>query len=260
MSSVATPMGQVATHGEAANLLSGLAFGTLTASIAHEVNQPLSGIIMNARTCLRMLSADPPNIDGALETARRTIRDGNRATEVIARLRLLFTKRSSVAEPVDLNVITRESIGLSADEIERNGVIVCSELADGLPLVNGDAVQLQEVILNLIRNAVDAMEAVEGRPRQLVIRTERGFDNHVRLSVQDSGVGFNPQTAERLFEQFYTTKSGGMGIGLFVSRTIIENHRGSLLAVPNDVHGATFSFSVPCAPQTTTNRDRSSLH
>jgi signal transduction histidine kinase len=219
--------------------------GALTASIAHEVNQPLSGIITNAGTCLRMLAADPPNIDGARETARRTIRDGNRASDVITRLRALFIKKDVTTESVDLNEATREVIALSWSELQRSRVILRPELADDLPPVTGDRVQLQQVILNLIRNASDAMSAVEDRPRLLVIRTERDEGDAVRLSVQDAGVGFEPQGAERVFEAFYTTKSDGMGIGLSVSRSIIESHHGRLCAAPNDGPGVTFSFSIP---------------
>ena len=167
--------------------------GALTASIAHEVNQPLSGIITNASTCLRMLAADPPNVDGARETARRTIRDGNRASEVITRLRALFGKKDATTESVDLNEATREVIALSLSELQRNRVILRPELADDLPPVTGDRVQLQQVILNLLLNASDAMSGVDDRPRQLVIRTERDEDDRVRLTVQDAGVGFEPQ-------------------------------------------------------------------
>ena len=223
--------------------------GALTASIAHEVNQPLSGIITNASTCLRMLAADPPNVDGARETARRTIRDGNRASDVITRLRALFGKKDPTNEPVDLNEATREVIALLRSELQRSRVILRAELDDDIPLVTGDRVQLQQVILNLLRNASDAMSGVDDRPRQLVIRTERDEDDRVRLSVQDAGVGFEPQDEGRLFDAFYTTKSGGMGIGLSVSRSIIESHHGRLWAAPNDGPGATFSFSIPRQPE-----------
>src|SRR5271163_3629201 len=223
--------------------------GVLTASIAHEVNQPLSGIVTNASTCLRMLAADPPNVDGACETARRTIRDGNRASEVISRLRSLYGKKNPTIETVDLNEATREVLALTLSELQRNRVVVLQELADGLPLVAGDRVQLQQVILNLIRNASDAMSAVDDRPRQLLIRTEGDKDDHVRLTVKDAGVGFAPQVADRLFESFYTTKNDGMGIGLSVSRSIIENHHGRLWAMPNNGPGVTFSFSIPCRPE-----------
>ncbi len=222
--------------------------GVLTASIAHEVNQPLSGIITNSGTCLRMLAADPPNVEGARETARRTIRDGNRASEVVTRLRALYAKKAPTTESVDLNQATREVLALSLNELQRGRVIVRPELAHDLPLVAGDRVQLQQVILNLIRNASDAMSAVDDRPRQLLIRTEHDEGDCVRLTVQDAGVGFAPQAADKLFESFYTTKNDGMGIGLSVSRSIIESHHGRLWATLNNGPGAAFSFSIPRAP------------
>jgi len=220
--------------------------GTLTASIAHEVNQPLSGIVTNASTCLRMLSTDPPNVEGARETARRTIRDANRASDVIARLRALFSKKDVSIEAVNLNDAVREVIALSCSDLQRNRLIVRLELAGNLPSISGDRVQLQQVILNLLRNASDAMTAVNDRPRELVIRTERDQNDHVRLSVKDVGVGFDPQATDRLFNAFYTTKNDGMGIGLSVSRSIVENHHGRMWASLNDGPGSTFSFSIPC--------------
>src|SRR6266403_300511 len=231
---------------ELAHVARVMSLGALTASIAHEVNQPLSGIITNANTCLRMLAADPPNVDGARETVRRTIRDGHRASEVITRLRALFSRKDMATESVDLNEATREVIALALCELQRNRVIVKPELADELPIVAGDRVQLQQVILNLLRNASDAMSGVDDRPRQLLIRTEDDADGGVRLSVQDAGVGFEPESINKLFDSFYTTKSDGMGIGLSVSRSIIENHQGRLWATSNDGPGATFSFSIPC--------------
>ncbi|HEX8292737.1 MAG TPA: PAS domain-containing protein [Pyrinomonadaceae bacterium] len=221
--------------------------GALTASIAHEVNQPLSGIITNASTCLRMLAAEPPNVEGARETARRTIRDGHRASDVITRLRALFGKKGTATESVDLNEAAREVIALSQSELRKGRVSLREELAGDLPLVAGDRVQLQQVILNLLLNAAEAMGGVEDRPRQLVVRTERDEGERVRLSVRDAGVGFDPQNAGRLFDAFYTTKDDGMGMGLSVSRSIIEGHQGRLWAAPNDGPGATFSFSIPRA-------------
>jgi len=221
--------------------------GALAASIAHEVNQPLSGIITNASTCLRMLSGDPPDVNGACETARRTIRDGNRAADVITRLRALFGKKEATTELVDLNAATRDVIALSQSELQRSRVAVRVELDDELPSVAGDRVQLQQVILNLLLNASEAMNGVEDRPRQLTIRTERDGGDGVRLTVQDVGVGFAPQALNSLFEAFYTTKSSGMGIGLSVSRSIIESHHGRIWAAPHDGPGATFAFSIPCA-------------
>jgi len=229
--------------------------GVLTASIAHEVNQPLSGIITNASTCLRMLAADPPNVDGARETARRTIRDGNRASEVIARLRALYGKKEPTTESVDLNEATGEVLALSVQELLRNRVSVQQQLADDQLLVTGDRVQLQQVILNLVRNASDAMSDIHDRPRHLLIRTDRDEGDRVRLTVQDAGVGFDPQAADRLFESFYTTKDDGMGIGLSVSRSIIENHHGRLWAKLNAGPGATFSFSIPRASEGATGAD-----
>jgi PAS domain S-box-containing protein len=220
--------------------------GVLTASIAHEVNQPLSGIITNASTCLRMLSADPPNVDGARETARRTIRDGNRASDVITRLRTLYNKKEPSPESMDLNEATREVTALSLSELQGRGAILRYELADDLPPVVGDRIQLQQVILNLLRNAADAMSAIDDRPRELLIRTERDQGNQVRLSVKDSRIGVKPQAADELFEAFYTTKTDGMGIGLSISRSIIEAHQGRLWATPNDGPGSTFSFVIPC--------------
>jgi C4-dicarboxylate-specific signal transduction histidine kinase len=237
------------TQAELAHMTRVMTVGELTASIAHEVNQPLSGIITNASTCLRMLAADPPNVEGARETAQRTIRDGHRASDVITRLRALFSKKDTAIESVDLNEATQEVIALSLSELQRNRVILRPELAHDLPLVAGDRVQLQQVILNLVRNASDAMSGVDDRPRRLVIRTERDEGDHVRLSVQDVGAGFGPQRPDKLFEPFYTTKNGGMGIGLSVSRSIVESHHGRLWATPNDGPGATFSFSIPCHPR-----------
>jgi PAS domain S-box-containing protein len=223
----------------------------LTASITHEVNQPLSGVLVNAGTCLMMLEAEPPNLDGAREIARRTLRDGKRAVEVVGRLRALFSKREFTLEPLDLNEATREVLALSLSELQRNRVVVQSDLADDLPRVTGDRVQLQQVIINLLRNASDAMAGIDERPRKLSIRTEREDGDHVRLTVRDAGVGIDSEQRERLFEAFHTTKRGGMGIGLSVSRSIVERHHGRLWAEPNDGPGATFAFSIPCSPPET---------
>lgn len=231
---------------ELAHVTRMMSLGTLAAAIAHEINQPLSGIVTNASTCQRMLTATPPNINGALETARRTIRDANRASEVIVRLRALFNRKETATESVDLNEATREVVALSLSGLQRNGVVVRAELADNLPCVTGDRIQLQQVVLNLLRNGADAMSRVDDRPRHLVIITDRDEGDRVRVSVKDVGVGFEPQAADRLFEGFYTTKDDGMGIGLSVSKSIIESHHGRLWAEQNDGPGATFSFSIPC--------------
>ena len=221
---------------------------TLTASIAHELSQPLSGIVTNASTCLRMLSNEPPNVGGASEAARRLLHDGNRASDVITRLRALFSRKARAAEPVDLNDATREVIALSGSDLQRARATLGVELADDLPAVLGDRVQLQQVIINLLRNACDAVHDVTTRPREIEIRTSREEADRVSLSVRDSGVGFGANGSDKLFDAFYSTKPEGMGIGLSVCRSIIENHHGRLWAVSNDGPGVTFTFSIPRGP------------
>lgn len=218
--------------------------GILTASVAHEINQPLAGIVTNATTCQRMLSANPPNVEGALETMRRTLRDGNRAAQVVTRLRNLFSNKSERNEALDLNEAAAEVVALASADLQRNRVLLRTDYASDLPRLIADRVQLQQVVLNLLLNAADALSSVEDRPRMIVIRTA-GEPDGVRLSVEDSGVGFTGVDTERLFEAFYTTKSEGMGIGLSVSRSIIESHNGRLWGEPNSGPGATFSFSLP---------------
>lgn len=239
------------SRSELAKVASVTTLGVLTASIAHEVNQPLSGIITNAGTCLRMLDANPPNLEGARETARRTIRDGNRASDVITRLRALFSKEEFTPELLDLNEAAREVITLSLSDLETNRVVLQREFAEDLPTITADRIQLQQVILNLLRNASDAMVDVHDHPRQLLIRTEQEDGDRVRVSVRDAGVGIDPQSVNMLFGAFYTTKKDGMGIGLSVSRSIIERHHGRLWAEPNDGPGATFSFSIPSSQSVT---------
>lgn len=220
--------------------------GVLTASIAHEVNQPLSGIITNASTCLRMLAADPPNIDGALETARRTIRDGQRASDVIAKLRAAFSRKSSCIEAVDLNEAARGVIALSLSDIQRSGITLRTNFPRNLPAVAGGRVQIQQVILNLLLNALDAVRQVENRQKIVTVRTRIGQDSFVELEVEDTGVGVDAETLDKMFDAFFTTKPEGMGIGLSVSRSIIQSYHGRLSAKKNETVGTTFTFSIPC--------------
>ena len=222
-----------------------MSLGVLTASIAHEVNQPLSGIVTNAGTCLRMLDSDPPNIEGARETAVRMIRDGNRASEVVTRLRSLFRSKEVAAERVDLNDAAREVIALSSSELESKQIIVRHEFAENLPAVKGDRIQLQQVIQNLLRNASDSMISINSRPRHLMIKTESGDGKDVHVTVQDTGIGIPPEAAGHLFDPLYTTKEDGMGIGLSVSRSIVEAHQGQIWATTNDGPGSSFTFSIP---------------
>ncbi|HEX2672135.1 MAG TPA: PAS domain-containing protein [Polyangiaceae bacterium] len=240
-------LGQI--RSELAHMTKVASLGALTASIAHEVNQPLSGIIINANTCLRMLAADPPNLAGACETAQRTIRDGNRAADVITRLRALFAQKGIASQRLDLNDATREVLALSRSELQRARVVLRLELADDLPTVVGDRVQLQQVILNLLLNASAAMSGIDDRPRALLIKTEREPGDSVRLSVSDTGVGLDHRTTERFFEGSYGIEYDGIGLGLSVSRSIIEGHNGRLWACPNETGpGAMFCFVIPRHP------------
>jgi C4-dicarboxylate-specific signal transduction histidine kinase len=235
---------------ELAHLARVSSLGTLAAAIAHEVTQPLTGVIINAGTCAALLGMDPPNLIAAGETARRIMRDAHRACDVVARLRALFDKRARTLEVIDLNDAAREVATLSSSELCRAGVILRQEYTDPLPPVSGDRVQLQQVILNLILNATDAMRAIEDRPRLLTIRTQPDGPHHVSLSVRDAGPGFEPQRVEKFFEPFYTTKPDGMGIGLSVSRSIVESHQGRLWGMLNQGPGATFAFAIPRAAKT----------
>jgi PAS domain S-box-containing protein len=235
------------TRSELAHVARVATLNAMTASIAHEVSQPLSGILINANTIGRMLAANPPNLAGAAETTRRAIRDANRATEVIRRLRAMFSSKAPAMEIGNLNDIAREVIALSMGELRRNGALLQTDFADGLPVVNIDRVQLQQVILNLLLNAADAMAGIEDRARTLLVQTGLDDDGSVKLIVRDSGTGIDPATIERLFDAFYTTKEKGMGVGLSISRSIIARHEGRLWAEANEGPGATFSFCLPVA-------------
>ena len=219
--------------------------GELAASIAHEVNQPLSGVVVNGNACLRWLAGDAPNLEEAREAVRRIVRDGKRAGEVIARIRALATKKATAKERLDMNETIREVLALAGDELRKNRVAVRTEFAADLSPVSGDRVQLQQVVLNLVMNGIEAMSSVEERPRELMVRTQNDEADQVHVTVQDSGVGLDPQGLERIFEAFYTTKQRGMGMGLSISRSIIQNHGGKLWAVANNGPGMSFQFTIP---------------
>jgi C4-dicarboxylate-specific signal transduction histidine kinase len=242
------------TQADLAHVARVATLNAMTVSIAHEVNQPLAGILINGNTALRMLADEPPNVAGAAETVRRTVRDANRAASVIKRLREMFSNKEPITELVDLNDAARDVIALSAGELHRRRVGLQTELADGLLPVNADRVQLQQVILNLLLNAADAMEGIEDRSRTLLVRTALESDGAVRLEVRDAGTGFDPASVEKLFEPFHTTKANGMGVGLSICRSIINSHNGRLWATPNDGPGATFSFSIPVATEAAAGR------
>jgi PAS domain S-box-containing protein len=227
-----------------------MGMGQLTAAIAHELSQPLSGIVVNASAGLHMLSMDPPQVERAQETVKRTIRDANRASDVTERIRALYNKSDPIVELVDLNAIAQEVIGFAHSDLRKNGVTVRIRLASDLPVVRGDRVQLQQVIFNFIKNGTEAMSGVVGRPKELEISTVREEADRVRLAVKDAGPGFDPVISEKLFSPFFTTKSNGMGVGLSVSRAIVESHNGRLWAERNGAYGATFAFSIPASEVT----------
>jgi PAS domain S-box-containing protein len=220
--------------------------GEMAASIAHEVDQPLSGVVINANASLRFLTSASPNLDEVRDGLQAIARDGRRASDVIGRIRALARRTSTEKEPLDINEVIREVVALAEGEARRARARCRTELAGDLPRVVGDRVQLQQVVLNLLLNGLEAMHAVVGRPRDLVISSQREATDRVRVAVQDSGSGIDPQFAPRMFEAFYTTKPGGLGMGLSISRSIVEQHGGRLWAVPNDGHGTTFQFTVCC--------------
>jgi C4-dicarboxylate-specific signal transduction histidine kinase len=222
-----------------------MTLGELAASIAHEVNQPLSGVVMNGNACLRWLAGDSPNVDEAREAVRRIVRDGKRAGDIITRIRALATKKAAEKERLDMNEAIREVMALAGDELRKNRVAVRTEFAPDLSPVLGDRVQLQQVVLNLVMNGIEATSSVEERPRELVVRTQNHEGDQVRVTVKDSGAGVDPQSMERMFEAFYTTKRGGMGMGLSISRSIIQNHGGKLWAVANEGPGISVQFAIP---------------
>jgi PAS domain S-box-containing protein len=218
--------------------------GELAASIAHEVNQPLAAVVTNGNACLRWLAGTTPNLNEAREAVWRIIRDGNRASAVITRIRALVRKTDTEKGRLDINQIVQEVVFLTQNEAVRKGVTLQMELAADVPSVLGDRVQLQQVILNLVMNGVEAMVSVADRPRELCIRARRHESDQVLVAVQDSGIGIDSQNLEKIFDAFYTTKPQGMGMGLAISRSIVENHGGRLWAIPNDGPGATFQFTL----------------
>jgi PAS domain S-box-containing protein len=218
--------------------------GEMTASIAHEVNQPLTAIMTNGGACLRWLTGESPNLHEAREAARRVIRDGNRASEVINRIRALLQKTDSEKTRLDINEVIQEVILLTQSEAVREGVTLRTELAADLPPVFGDRVQLQQVLLNLLMNGVEAMASVSDRARELLVSSRPYESDQILISARDSGLGIELEDLEKVFNAFYTTKSQGLGMGLAISRSIVENHGGRLWAEPNDGPGVTFQFTL----------------
>jgi C4-dicarboxylate-specific signal transduction histidine kinase len=225
--------------------------GELAASIAHEVNQPIAGVVLNGNACLRWLAGlkdDSVNLAEAREALQRIVRDGSRAGQVIARIRTLFKKTETAKGAMDINEAIREVIGLARSEMDKKRITRQLQLAPDLPKVFGDRVQLQQVMLNLILNAVEAMSTVKGRPRELIVSTQMAEETEVLVTVRDSGPGLDPESMEQIFAAFHTTKPGGLGMGLSISRSIVENHFGRLWVAANDGPGATFHFTLLTRP------------
>jgi PAS domain S-box-containing protein len=218
--------------------------GEFTASLAHEVKQPIAAAVTDANTCVRWITRDEPDLKEAREAAWRIVKDANRAEEIINRVRLLFKKGTPQRELVDVNEVARETIVLLGDEASRHSISVRTELADDLPHVRGDRVQLQQVLMNLMVNGVDAMHDVDG-PRELIIKSQPAENNELLLSVSDTGVGLPRHQADQIFNAFFTTKTHGTGMGLRISRSIIESHGGRLWAADNSPRGASFCFTLP---------------
>jgi PAS domain S-box-containing protein len=232
------------TQAELAHVTRVTTIGALTSSVAHEVNQPLAAIVTNADAALRWVAGKPPDLDEAREALERIVRDGHRAGDVIGKVRALLKKTPTITGRVDLNGLVKDSTTLLQGELRRHLIILKTELADDLPLVIGDHVQLQQVILNLMMNGIDAMSAVTDRPRELTVLT-RLEGSEALFAVRDVGIGLDLQAAEKAFEPFYTTKAEGLGMGLAICRSIIESHSGRLWAGMNEPHGAVFQFTVP---------------
>ena len=223
--------------------------GELTASIAHEVNQPLSGVVSNGSACLRWLAGDQPNLEEAREAARRIVRDGKRAAEIIARIRALTKRTPSHQEKLNLNETIREVLPLVGDEAKKRDVSIRTCFAEEVFAVVGDRVQLQQVVLNLVMNGMEAMSTIADRARELVITSRKADPDQVEVTIEDSGIGLNPDQSGKIFEAFYTTKPAGMGMGLSICRSILLAHGGRLWATANDGPGTTLHFRLPAGKE-----------
>jgi signal transduction histidine kinase len=221
--------------------------GELTASIAHEVNQPLAAIVTNGNACLRWLGHKPPNLREARQAAERIVDNGNRASNIIERIRELAKRSPTHKERLNINKPIREIISLTTTEIQQNRISLHTQLSGGLPLVLGDQIQLQQVLLNLILNAIEAMSSTADGSREMLISSAKNEFGDVLVTVRDSGCGLEAKTLDRLFDAFYTTKPNGMGMGLAISRSIVEAHDGQIWVIPNASRGAIVQFTLPTA-------------
>jgi len=219
--------------------------GELAASIAHEVNQPLAAAVINGNASLEWLAARPPNYQEARRAIARLVNDAHRASHIIAQVRALTKGSNPQKGPLDINETILATVTLVDGEIQRSQVSLQTQLSRDVPIIEGDRIQLQQVILNLILNAIEAMNLIATGPRNLVVSSQKNDLNDVLISVQDSGAGIAPESRDRLFNAFYTTKPGGMGMGLAISRSIVENHSGRIWAVRNSPRGSVFQFTLP---------------
>ena len=226
--------------------------GQLAASIAHEVNQPIAAVVANAHAALRWLHAEPPDLEESRQALSDIIKNGNRAGEVVDRIRSLMRKAPQRKDWFDINQAILEVIALASNEVLRTGVSLETRLAERMPLIQGDRIQLQQVVLNLIVNAIEATSQVADGKRQVLIETWEDDSKGVGVTVTDTGTGLDPKRFDRLFEAFYTTKASGMGMGLAICRSIIESHGGRVWAKPNTPRGATFQFVLPTQQESDT--------
>jgi PAS domain S-box-containing protein len=234
-----------ASRAQLAHMARVTTMGELAASIAHEVNQPLTAVVANANACSRLLANNPPDLDDVREAIADIAEAGTRAGQIISRIRALVKKSLPEKIKLDVNEVVEEVLILTSAELGKHHVSVHTELRPGLPKVLGDRVQLQQVVLNLLVNAIEAMTSITDRPRVLLLRTQAQESNRLSVAVQDSGAGLDPRNTARIFDTFFTTKLNGMGMGLSISRSIVETHGGRLWAEPNDGPGATFQFVLP---------------
>jgi C4-dicarboxylate-specific signal transduction histidine kinase len=237
------------SQGDLARISRVTTMGELTASLAHEVNQPIAAAVTDANTCLRWLTRDQPDLGEAREAASRVVKDAARASDIINRIRSLFKKGSSQRDLVDINETIRGMIELLRNEATRYSISMRTELSEDLPQIMGDRVQLQQVLMNLMINSVEAMKDVDG-PRELSIKSQSAEDEHLMVSVSDTGVGLPPQQADQIFNPFFTTKGDGTGMGLRISRSIVESHGGRLWSADNPPRGASFQFTLPSKADT----------
>lgn len=235
------------TQAELTRLSRALTMGEVTASIAHEISQPLTAVVTNGDACLQWLSTSPPNLEKARQSAEKIIQDGTRAGTVVSRIRALFKKEQPTKSWVDINELIRELVEFLRHEASSRHMSIFTQLRPDLPEVHADRIQLQQVVLNLVMNAMEALSAADAKQKEIVISSRTEKDNAVLVEVQDSGIGLHPQTTGRLFEPFFTTKEHGIGLGLSISRSIIEAHEGRLWAEPNSQGGAVFQFTLPIA-------------